>query len=128
MFRRVLSLMLDRTLSSAVRTHLVCFLIFSFQSLDCAIVRKECAPLVSIGIWQNISSEKQRETHLDQAPHLRKTWRASLKRYEAADEATKARLRFERSWLYSLILDFISILYDTDRQSGKSRQLPCPFV
>ncbi|KAF4510388.1 hypothetical protein G6O67_002277 [Ophiocordyceps sinensis] len=117
MFRRVLSLMLDRTLSSAVRTHLVCFLIFSFQSLDCAIVRKECAPLVSIGIWQNISSEKQRETHLDQAPHLRKTWRASLKRYEAADEATKARLRFERSWLYSLILDFISILYDTDRQS-----------
>ena len=26
------------------------------------------------------------------------------------DDATKANIRFERSWLYSLIVDFISIL------------------
>ncbi|POR37140.1 Intron-binding protein aquarius [Tolypocladium paradoxum] len=117
MFRRILSLMLDRTLSATVRTHLLCFLIYAFQSLDCAIVRKECAPLVSIGIWQNLSSEKQRETHLDQTTHLRKAWRASLKRYEAADEATKARLRFERSWLYSLLLDFLSLLYDANSKA-----------
>lgn len=119
MFRRVLSLMLDRTLSATVRTHLLCFLTFAFQNLDCAIVRKECAPLVSIGIWQNLSSEKQRETHLDQAAHLRKAWRASLKRYEAADESTKARLRFERSWLYSLLLDFMSLLYEGNGKPGK---------
>lgn len=120
MFRRVLSLLLDRTMASAVRTHLVCFLIHAFQSLDYAIVRRECAPLVSIGIWKNLSSEKQRETLLEQAPQLRKTWRASQKRYEAADDATKARLRFERSWLYSLCLDFMSILHDSQHQSGKS--------
>ena len=123
MFRRILSLMLDRTLSANVRTHLLCFLIYAFQSLDCAIVRKECAPLVSIGIWQNLSSEKQRETYLDQTTHLRKAWRASLKRYEAADESTKARLRFERSWLYSLLLDFLSLLYDASRKTGMPLQL-----
>lgn len=126
MFRRILSLMLDRTLSATVRTHLLCFLIYAFQSLDCAIVRKECAPLVSIGIWQNLSSEKQRETHLDQTTPLRKAWRASLKRYEAADEATKARLRFERSWLYSLLLDFLSLLYDASSKAGESSQLTRP--
>ncbi|KAK2594216.1 hypothetical protein QQS21_008058 [Conoideocrella luteorostrata] len=112
MFRRVLSLMLDRTLSISIKTHLLCFLIYAFQSLDCAIVRKECAPLVSIGIWQNLCSEKQRETLLDQTSLLRKAWRASQKRYDAADDTIKARLRFERSWLYSLLLDFLSVLYD----------------
>ncbi|OAA44860.1 DEAD helicases superfamily protein (Aquarius) [Metarhizium rileyi] len=112
MFRRVLSLMLDRTLSISIRTQLLCFLIYAFQSLDCSIVRKECAPLVSIGIWQNLSSEKQRETLLNQNTHLRKAWRASQKRFDAADDTTKARLRFERSWLYSLTLDFLGLLYD----------------
>lgn len=118
MFRRVLSLLLDRTLSTSIRTHLLCFLIYAFQSLDCAIVRKECAPLVSIGIWQNLSSERQRERLLDENTHLRKAWRASHKRYDAADDAVKARLRFERSWLYSLLLDFLGLLYDESSKSG----------
>ncbi|KAG6013558.1 hypothetical protein E4U54_006574 [Claviceps lovelessii] len=86
------------------------------RSLDCAIVRKECAPLVSIGIWQNLYSEKYRETLLDRTSQLKKAWRASQKRYDAADDTIKARLRFERSWLYSLLLDFLSLLYDTSKQ------------
>ncbi|KAG6005876.1 hypothetical protein E4U43_000530 [Claviceps pusilla] len=116
MFRRVLSLLLDRTLSANIRTHLLCFMIYAFQSLDCAIVRKECAPLVSIGIWQNLYSEMYRETLLDQTSQLKKAWRASQKRYDAADDTIKARLRFERSWLYSLLLDFLGLLYDTSKQ------------
>ncbi|KAM0259412.1 hypothetical protein ACHAQJ_003306 [Trichoderma viride] len=119
LFRRILSMTLDRTLSTALRTHLLCFLIHAFQSLDCSIVRKECAPLVSIGIWHNLSTEKRQETNLDSTPHLRKAWRAAQKRYDAADESTKARLRFERSWLYALILDFVNQLYD---ESSKSEQ------
>ncbi|KAF4584303.1 DEAD helicases superfamily protein (Aquarius) [Ophiocordyceps camponoti-floridani] len=120
MFRRVLSLVLDRSLPTVVRTQLVCFLICAFQGLDCALVRKECAPLVSIGIWQNISSDQKRDSLLDQAPHLRKTWRASMKRYEAADEATKTRLRFERSWIYSLLLDFMGVLYAAGGDSDET--------
>ncbi|KAL6875943.1 P-loop containing nucleoside triphosphate hydrolase protein [Trichoderma longibrachiatum] len=118
LFRRILSMTLDRTLSTTLRTQLLCFLIHAFQSLDCTIVRKECAPLVSIGIWHNLHSEKRQEAYLDSTPHLRKAWRAAQKRYDAADEATKARLRFERSWLYTLVLDFINQLYD----EGKSDQ------
>ncbi|KAL7905909.1 P-loop containing nucleoside triphosphate hydrolase protein [Trichoderma velutinum] len=120
LFRRILSMTLDRTLSTTLRTHLLCFLIHAFQSLDCTIVRKECAPLVSIGIWHNLSTEKRQEAQLDSSPHLRKAWRAAQKRYDAADEATKARLRFERSWLYTLILDFITQLYSEGSKSDQT--------
>ncbi|KAM0610583.1 hypothetical protein ACHAPH_002454 [Verticillium nonalfalfae] len=114
LFRRVLTMTLDPTLSPTIRSHLLSFLISAFQSLDCAIVRKECAPLVSISIWHNLSTDTLRETKLEQYPHVRKAWRAAAKRHEAADEVTKARLRFERSWLYTLVLDFLKRLYDED--------------
>ncbi|KAI6714255.1 intron-binding protein aquarius [Diplocarpon mali] len=112
LFRRILSMTLDTTLSATIRTHLLSFIISSFQSLDSGIVRKECAPLVSISIWHNISTESKRERNLDQAAQLKKAWRAAAKRYEAADNATKPRLRFERSWLCTLVLDFFSQLYN----------------
>jgi intron-binding protein aquarius len=112
MFRRVLSMMLDRTLSITIRTNLLCFLIHSFQSLDCGIVRKECAPLVSINIWHNLSTDKLREAQLNKIPILKKSWRAALKRFDAADDAGKSRLRFERSWLYTLLLEFLDLLYE----------------
>ncbi|KAI8155775.1 RNA helicase aquarius [Colletotrichum sp. SAR 10_70] len=111
LFRRVLSMTLDQTLSPTIRTHLLSFLISAFQSLDCAIVRKECAPLVSISIWHNLSTEELREEKLEQNPHVRKAWRAAGKRYDAAEDATKAKLRFDRSWLYTLILHFLSLIY-----------------
>ncbi|RFU73568.1 intron-binding aquarius [Trichoderma arundinaceum] len=120
LFRRILSMTLDRTLSTTLRTHLLSFLIHAFQSLDCSIVRKECAPLVSISIWHNLSTENRQEAHLDSTPHLRKAWRAAQKRYDAADEGTKARLRFERSWLYTLILDFVKQLYDDGNKSDQT--------
>ena len=110
-FRRVLSLSLDESLSVTVRTLILSFLITAFQSLDNGLVRKECAPLVSISIWHNLSNETSREGRLEGNVQLKKTWRASLRRYEAAEEDHKARLRFERSWLFTLLLDFISRLY-----------------
>jgi intron-binding protein aquarius len=115
---------LDTTLSVALRTHLLSFVISAFQSLDSGIVRKECAPLVSISIWHNLSSDKKREQKLDQASQLRKAWRASAKRYDAADEATKARLRFERSWLFTLILGFLNQLYNENIKPGMSYWKP----
>ncbi|KAF6842670.1 intron-binding protein aquarius [Colletotrichum musicola] len=111
LFRRVLSMTLDQTLSPTIRTHLLSFLISAFQSLDCAIVRKECAPLVSISIWHSLSTEELREEKLDQSAQLRKAWRAAAKRYDAADDAMKAKLRFDRSWLYTLILHFLGLIY-----------------
>lgn len=117
MFRRIISLMIDRSLAIIVRTQLLSFLIHAFQSLDVTIIRKECAPLVSIGIWHNLSDEKVREAQLSQHTHLKKAWRAASKRYDAADDATKARLRFERSWLYSLLLDFLTRLFGA-QESG----------
>ncbi|OTB06804.1 hypothetical protein M426DRAFT_318517 [Hypoxylon sp. CI-4A] len=117
LFTRILSMSLDQTISLAIRTHLLCFIIYAFQSLDWASVRKECAPLVSIGIWHNLSTESKREGKLAQSQQLRKAWKAAGKRYDSADDATKARLRFERAWLYSLTLDFLRLLYDEQRKN-----------
>ena len=106
---------LDASLSNTLRTHLLTFLICAFQSLDNGLVRKECAPLVSISIWQHLESDNARERKFEQHPQFKKAWRASTKRYEAADEDTQARLRFERAWLFSMILDFTSRLQRSSR-------------
>ncbi|KAL2146025.1 hypothetical protein VTI28DRAFT_5364 [Corynascus sepedonium] len=112
LFRRALSMTLDSSLAWTIRTHVLLFIIHAFQSLDCSIVRKECAPLVSISIWHCMSTEEKRVAILDANVQLKKAWRASAKRYDSADDATKSRLRFERSWLYTLVLDFLSLLYN----------------
>ncbi|KAK5653132.1 hypothetical protein OQA88_9231 [Cercophora sp. LCS_1] len=111
LFRRALSMTLDDSLGWIVRTNVLQFIIFAFQSLDCGIVRKECAPLVSISIWHNLSTEQKRDSLLDSHTHLRKAWRAAAKRYDSGDDAMKARLRFERSWLFSSIIEFLRLLW-----------------
>lgn len=103
---------LDNSLPIVIRTHILSFLIGAFQSLDNGLIRKECAPLVSISIWHNLSSEAARERRFEQHAQLKKAWRAAAKRYDTGDENTQAKLRFDRAWLYSLLLDFIGRLQD----------------
>ncbi len=102
---------IDPSLSAPIRTHLLSYLLSAFQSLDNGLVRRECAPLVSIAIWHNLASEAARERKFEEHGQLRKAWRAAARKYEAADEEAKARLRFERSWLYTLLLDFVGRLH-----------------
>lgn len=129
LFRRILSMSLDHTLRREIRAQILSFVIQSFQSLDCSIVRKECAPLVSVSIWHNLSSQAKRDAKLDESPHLRKAWRASSKRYDSADEDTKARLRFERSWLYTLVLDFLQQMHsENSNRSGETLRAYCHEV
>lgn len=99
------------------RRLLLAFVIQAFQSLDVAFVKKELATLAQIHIWAGLSSEERRNAEFDKHPPLRKIWRGSVKRFEAADNATKAKLRFEQSWLYSLVIDLISILYTPSSRS-----------
>lgn len=113
---------LDTSIRIYLRTYLLSFIISAFQSLESGLVRKECAPLVSIATWHNLASDAIREDKLENHGQLKKAWRAATKRYDTADEVTKARLRFERSWLYSIILDFVDMLYgDNESADGKSQ-------
>ncbi|KAK4956868.1 hypothetical protein LTR10_006397 [Elasticomyces elasticus] len=114
LFRRVLGLSLDVSLDIAQRREVLVFLVNAFQSLDQGIVRKECAALVSVGVWTNLHSETAREEKLSKSLQLQKAWRASGKKYDSASPPDQARLRFERSWLYSLLLDFLDRLYDAE--------------
>ena len=125
-FRRVLALVLDRAIQDRIRAHLLVFVISAYQSLDNGLVRKECAPLVSIATWHNLHSDDAREHHLNRNVSLRKAWRAAKKRYEAADDDTKSRLLFERSWLASLMLDFLNKSYT--KAADEDRLLYCERV
>ncbi|PYH97459.1 DEAD helicase superfamily protein [Aspergillus ellipticus CBS 707.79] len=107
LFHRILSMSIDPSLSTSSRSSIVSFVISAFQSVENPLIRKECAPLVSISIWHNLSSEEARDRLLAKSPGLKKAWRAAAKRYDAGDEAAKARMRFERSWLYTMLLDFL---------------------
>ena len=111
LFRRVLSISVDDALTITIRNQLLAFVISAFQSLDHGIVRKECAPLVSISLWHHLDSDQARESKLNEHPQLRKAWRAAARRYDAADKPLQARMQFERSWLYSMIIGFVNYLY-----------------
>lgn len=104
----------DPSQPSKIRTQLISFVIGAFQSLDSGLVRKECAPLVGISIWHNLHADAVRERQFEEHQMLRKAWRATSKRFDAGDETLQARLRFERSWLYTLLLDFLDRLYNSN--------------
>ena len=115
LFHRLLSLSLDQTLPPQVQNLLLAFLIIAFQSLDVSIVRKECAPLFSISIWHNLASDTVRHNKIEENAQLKKSWRAATRRYEAADEQQKGKLKFERAWLFALLLNFLQKLYTPGR-------------
>jgi intron-binding protein aquarius len=121
-FKRVLHMSIDTSLSTKTRTYLLDFIIGAFQSLDSGLVRKECAPLVSISTWHNLHSEIEREKILAKSNALQKAWRAVGRRVEQADAAGQARLRFERSWLFTLILDFLDNLYNTKAKGDQRNE------
>ncbi|KAL4746227.1 hypothetical protein BDW72DRAFT_185265 [Aspergillus terricola var. indicus] len=118
LFHRILSMSIDQSLPTFSRLAILSFMISAFQSLENTLIRKECAPLVSISIWHNLHSDEARERVLANAPNLRKAWRAALKRYDAGDEATQAKMRFERSWLYTMLLDFLRRLNSAEKDQA----------
>ncbi|KAF7718615.1 Pre-mRNA-splicing factor [Penicillium ucsense] len=115
LFHRVLSMSIDPSLPTSSRISIVSFIIAAFQSLENPLVRKECAPLVSISIWHNLAGDEAREHTIAKSPLLKKAWRASTKRYEAGNDAAKAKMRFERSWLYTMLLIFVQKLNGTEK-------------
>ena len=81
LFRRVLGMTSVSTLSFTTRRLLLAFVIHAFQSLDVSFVKKELALLAQIHIWAGLS---RRDIELNEHPSLRKLWRASTKRFDAA--------------------------------------------
>jgi intron-binding protein aquarius len=116
----------DLSVSLKIRSHLLCFVIGAFESLDNGLVRKECAPLVGIAIWQNLHSEAAREDKFNSHVMLSKMWRSAGKRYDIADDEAKARIQFERSWLYTLLMDFLDRMYGAQEGDiGKNNVIYC---
>lgn len=110
---------IDPSLPTHSRMSIISFVIGAFQSLENVLVRKECAPLVSISIWHNLASDEARDEVIAKSPTLKKAWRAAAKRYDTGDEAAKAKLRFERSWLYTMLLHFLQKLNGVDRDQSE---------
>lgn len=113
LFHEILVMAQDATHSWTIRSQILGFLIAAFESLDSALVRKECAPLVSISIWSHLSGEHIREARFEKYPHTRKAWRAASKRYNASDDQIKKKLEFDRDWLHNMLAAFVNAIYDT---------------
>ncbi|PLN81218.1 DEAD helicase superfamily protein [Aspergillus taichungensis] len=122
LFHRILSMSIDNSIPTPSRLSVLSFIISAFQSLENVLIRKECAPLVSISIWHNLSSDEARDRILTQGPTLKKAWRAAAKRYDAGDETAKAKIRFERSWLYAMLLDFLQRLNTPEKDQAGNLQ------
>jgi hypothetical protein len=72
------------TLSFTARRLLLAFVIHAFQFLDVAFVKKEVATLAQIHIWAGLSSEGRRDVEFRKHPQLKKFWKGSVKRFDAA--------------------------------------------
>ncbi|KAJ5090497.1 hypothetical protein N7532_009181, partial [Penicillium argentinense] len=118
LFHRILSMSIDPSLSTHSRMSIISFIIGAFQSLENVLIRKECAPLVAISIWHNLASEDARERVIAKSPMLKKAWKAAGKRFDAGDDATKAKIRFERAWLYTMLLDFLQRLNGSEQSEN----------
>lgn len=106
LFRRVLVLNLDTSLPLSSRICALSAIQAAFQSIEKPHIRKECAPIVGIAIWQNIHSERRNKL-FEGGAALKKAWRASEKRYQAADPQAQAEARIDSSWLFSMIAHFL---------------------
>ncbi|GLI79995.1 hypothetical protein PoHVEF18_008343 [Penicillium ochrochloron] len=120
LFHRILSMSIDPSLPTQSRMSIVSFIIGAFQSLENVLIRKECAPLVSISIWHNLASDEAREHAISKSTTLKKAWRAAGKRYDAGDDASKAKMRFERSWLYTMLLLFLQKLNGPEKEQPEN--------
>lgn len=119
LFRRILSLNLDSSLSTFSRLSVLNFVIGAFHSLENEHIRKECAPLVSIATWHNLHDENIREKLLEANVARRKAWRAAQRRFDGADADTQSRLRFDRAWLYSMLISFFARLNVSKMESSQ---------
>ncbi|BFZ61236.1 hypothetical protein YB2330_002295 [Saitoella coloradoensis] len=113
-FRRVTSLMMPASSDFKSRYWLLTFIIAAFRSLDNAIIRKSCAPLVSVSILQFLSSSEKRDALFAEYPQHAKAWRIAKKKLDSADAAGKAQLHFERNWLISVLYEFLQLLQQGD--------------
>lgn len=89
-------------------------MIGAFESLDNSLVRKECAPLVSIATWLHLSSDAVRDAQFEKYPKTKKAWRAAAKRFNSVDNEGKKKIAFERDWIYNIVLDMVHSMYSHD--------------
>ncbi|KAI8990027.1 P-loop containing nucleoside triphosphate hydrolase protein [Pilobolus umbonatus] len=111
LFKRVIHLMTDPDQSYFFHRTLLVFLIHCFQSLENSLVRVECLKLVTVGIWSNFAHDSRREQLLREYPPLQKLWNSSQKKLNAADEATREEMEYERNWLSTMLSKFVELVY-----------------
>ncbi|KAF0312815.1 RNA helicase aquarius [Amphibalanus amphitrite] len=93
-------------------TALLVFLDHCFNSMEVELVRQQVQRLVSLPMWICLL-EKRREAELRRIPKWRKFWKILQKKDAQLDEKEKAKLDFQRRFLYNLIQKFLKILEST---------------
>ncbi|KAG0164199.1 hypothetical protein DFQ28_008930 [Apophysomyces sp. BC1034] len=125
-FERVIRLAvppISQDLPLFVQRLVLVFLIHCFQSLENPLVRTECLKLVSIGTWTQLAKESRRESMFNEFVPLRKLWNSSKRKFDAADDAGKDKLEFERKWFSTILKEFIKVIYQIPSEGEVDREL-----
>ncbi|KAF7727161.1 hypothetical protein EC973_007936 [Apophysomyces ossiformis] len=93
------------------------------KSLENTLVRTECLKLVSIATWTQLAKESRRENMFNEFVQLRKVWNTNVKKYNAADDATKRKLEFEREWFSTMMKEFVKIIYKIPAEGEVDKEI-----
>ena len=107
LFRHSLELLLAEESSTDVRSLMLEFFSRCLGQLDNPRIRAQIIPLTRISCWVHLSGGS-RDTLFDRYPHLNKPWASHVKKYENADADTRAKMDFDRSFIYSLLVLMVS--------------------
>lgn len=105
LFERILGLRSEKMIVQE-KTHYIVFLIGCFQSLEDAMIRKECMRLVSIQLWGSANPQRI-EKELKNRPKLQRHW-ANLREKEESDPKIKSS--HERTFIPGLMSEFLQMV------------------
>jgi len=109
LFDKVMKTVLDKLVPLPQRTLLITFLDHCYNSLEVDVVRQQVQRTVSLAMWQCLLSSRLQEK-LKASSKLRKVWKSILRKDANADEQTREKNTFDRTFLQTLMNRFCGML------------------
>ena len=108
-FDAVMKSVVDDNVPLKQRTILVVFLDHCYNSLEVDVVREQVQRTITIGIWQCLFPSRL-QAELKKSTKFAKVWKSLMKRNAKADEKTKDKNNFDRTFLQTLMNNFCQMI------------------
>ena len=109
LFHNVMEAVIDNKIPLNQRTILIVFLDHCYNSLEVDVVRQQVQRTVTIAMWQCLLPSRL-QAELKKGAKLKKVWKSIVKKNAKADEKTRARNTFDRTFLQTLMNNFCEMI------------------